>query len=179
MAEETTDSTVTLFVGRYPSTDAAMEDYHILWGDRLERFSTVFDAAVVERTEDGSSRVVRKVEIPTRMGGWAGFLAGAALTIVFPPAILTVPAGAAVGALAGHFARGLPRADVEEIGDVLVDSQAALVVVVASSHAEEVRPLMGRADHLETREVDASAREIDSALDDFSRETPGEHAGTG
>jgi uncharacterized membrane protein len=167
MAEETRDSTITLFVGRYPSVDAAMEDYRILWEDRLERFSTVFDAAVVERTDDGSAHVVRKVEIPTRVGGWAGVLAGAALTIVFPPAILTVPAGAALGALAGHFARGLPRSDVAEIGDILENSEAALVVIVATSHAGEVRPLMGRAEHLETREVAASAREIDSALDDF------------
>ncbi len=127
---------------------------------------------MVERDAEGEVRVVRKVEVPARMGGWMGMLVGAALALVFPPAIVTVPATAAFGALAGHFARGMARDDVVAIGELLEESRAALVVVVASEHAEGVRARMGRATALEEREVAASARDLDLALNDLATMEP-------
>ncbi len=172
MADENQESTLTLFVGRYPNVVDATCDFDLIWEDRSEKFTTTFDAAVVERDAEGDVHVVKKVEVPARMGGWTGFLVGAALAVVFPPAVVTIPATAALGALAGHFARGMSREDVRAIGELLEESCAALVVVVASSHADGVRTRIGRAERLEERELPASARELDIALNDIATAEP-------
>ncbi|HTQ94728.1 MAG TPA: DUF1269 domain-containing protein, partial [Streptosporangiaceae bacterium] len=63
-------------------------------------------------------------------GGWGGAAIGALIGCLFPPAfIAATAAGAAVGAVSGHLWRGMSRADCKELGDIIDDGQAALVIV--------------------------------------------------
>jgi uncharacterized membrane protein len=166
------DTTLTLFVGRYEDVGAALEDYRLVVEDRNERAATTFDAAVVERADRGV-RILKKHEVPVRMGAWTGLLAGAALSMVFPAVLLTLPVTAGLGAVIGHFWRGMSRSDLKDIGELLDECDAALVVVVATSGAAEVAKRMGRALTVMSREIAASARSIDSALDEASHPAHG------
>jgi uncharacterized membrane protein len=166
MADE---STLTLFVGRYENTECAVQDFEIIREHRLENLTITFDAAVVERDSDGKVAIVKKYEVPTRMGGWTGFLAGAAIAAMFPPSALALSlaaaTGAGAGALVGHFVAGFSRAEIKEIGEVLKASDAAVVAVVGTAHATSVREGMSRAEHLIERQLSgSSSRDIDREI---------------
>ena len=62
----------------------------------------------------------------------------------------------------------MSRADIRDVGEVLDRSEAALVVVVASSHASEVRVRMSGAEEVTEREVQASGADIEDALGEIS-----------
>jgi len=50
--------------------------------------------------------------------------------ILFPPFLVaSAAAGALIGGLIGHFWRGMSRKDVHDLGELLDDGQAALVVL--------------------------------------------------
>lgn len=163
------DTTLTLFVGRYSDAEKAKSDFDLIREHRLENFTTTFDAAVVERDEAGKVRITHKYEVPTRMGGWTGFLVGAALAAIFPPSALALTvmaaAGAGAGAVVGHFVRGVSRSDLKDIGKMLEDSGAALVAVIPTSHAASIREGMARADELVEHQVQGSTREVDAEIE--------------
>jgi uncharacterized membrane protein len=167
MADE---PTLTLFVGRYADVAAATADYDAILESRESRYLTTFDAAVVEHGDDGSVKVVHQHETPLGAGAAAGLLAGATLGIFFPPLLVTMVAGAGVGALVGHMARGLSRADVKEVGEALDACDAALVVVIATTHATEVRIRMTGSEQLTEKEIVASADDIEQALEEAATE---------
>ena len=91
-----------LFIGTYPSEDAARDDYDIV--KDLHALDAVgsYDAAVI--TKDAKGKVhVNKDEMATRHGGWGGAAAGAVVGMLFPPAVLgTALVGGAIGAAGGH-----------------------------------------------------------------------------
>src|SRR5690349_7444004 len=106
-----------------------------------------FDAAVVERKDDGSIEVVKKHEEPTRHGaahglGW-GLAVGAAVAI-FPAVGLLSGlavgggAGAAIGAVRGHMKGGMRDDDLEKLGEVLEQGSAGLIVVYATNMADQI-----------------------------------------
>jgi uncharacterized membrane protein len=67
-----------------------------------------FDAAVVQRGDDGKVKIADKHEASTRHGAWTGLAIGA-LAAVLPGIGLGVGAavGAGIGAVTGHFKGGL------------------------------------------------------------------------
>lgn len=84
-----------------------------------------------------SSRSVRELDV-AELGRTGGSRAaplraaavGAVVGVLFPPAIIrSAIAGAAVGGVGGHLWRGMSRADVKELGEVIDAGQAALVIV--------------------------------------------------
>src|SRR5207244_10830507 len=86
-----------------------------------------YDAAVIERRDDGKVKIAKKHETPTRVGGVLGGGVGLATGLVialFPAAAIggglllaTTGGGAVLGALAGHAAAGLSRRDLKELGE--------------------------------------------------------------
>ena len=65
--------TFMAYVGVYPGVDAAEADYELVKDLHTEaRLIDAYDAAVIERREDGKVRIVRKHETPTRVGGVLG-----------------------------------------------------------------------------------------------------------
>lgn len=82
-------------------------------------------------TKDAIGRVqANKDEMATRPGAWGGAAAGAFIGILFPPSTIgTAIVGAAIGAVSGHLWRGMSRSDVKELGEIIDDGEAALVVV--------------------------------------------------
>ena len=116
------------FVGVYSDVDDAEADYQLVKDLHLEvGLIDAYDAAVVERRDDGKVKIVKKHEQPTRKGGWRGAgigLATGAAIALFPAAAIgsgllatTTAGGAAIGAFAGHVAKGLSRGDLKELGE--------------------------------------------------------------
>jgi uncharacterized membrane protein len=164
--------TLMVLVGIYDSVDDAEADYKLV--QELHKESGLidaYDAAVVERREDGKARIVKKHETPTRVGGVLGGGMGLATGMVvalFPFAAVgggllagTAAGGAVLGAVAGHAAAGMSRHDLKELGEHLDEGTAGLVVVAVSDMRAKVERAMERAAKLERKQLKADTAEIE------------------
>ena len=167
--------TFIAFTAIYPDKQSAEADYELvkeLFG--REDLVDAYDAAIVERREDGKVKLGKKHETPTRAGGVLGGGVGLATGLVvalFPFAAIgggllagTAAGGALLGAVAGHAAAGMSRADLKELGEHLDAGQAGLVVVAVADMESRVREAMQRADEVAEKElkVDQDALAIDA-----------------
>jgi uncharacterized membrane protein len=159
------DNPMFLYAGEYESVDDAKADLEALKELHREDFVGTYDAAVLTK-EDGKVKIVDKIEKPTQHGGWAGLAVGAALGLIFPPSVLVSGlVGAGAGAVIGHLRGGMSRSDLKEIGEMLEESDAALVVVGEATIERGVDEAIKHAKKQMKKEVRADAREIERAID--------------
>src|SRR5919202_1432241 len=164
--------TLIAFVGVYDDVADAEADYRLIKELHTEAdLIDAYDAAVVERRADGKTRIVKKHETPTWVGGVLGGGMGLATGLVvalFPFAAVgggvllgTTAGGAILGAVAGHAAAGMSRHDLKELGEHLDAGQAGLVVVAVSDMGAKVERAMKRAAKLEQRQIEADNEAIE------------------
>ena len=164
--------TLIAYVGVYNSVDDAEADYQVVKDLHTEAgLIDAYDAAVVERRDDGKTRITKKHETPTRVGGVLGGGVGLATGLVvalFPFAAIgggllvgTTAGGAILGAVAGHAAAGMSRHDLKELGEHLDAGQAGLVVVAVSDMGAKVERAMKRAEKLQQKELKADNEAIE------------------
>jgi uncharacterized membrane protein len=119
-----------------------------------------FDAAIVEKGDDGKVKVAKKHEASTRHGAWEGLAIGACAAIL-PGIGLGVGAavGAGVGAIAGHVKGGMKDSDLKQLGDVLGKGTAGLIVIYATNMADQVAASIKAEDRYvsEAMDIDADA----------------------
>jgi uncharacterized membrane protein len=164
--------TLMAFAGVYGNVSDAEADYQLV--KELHREAGLidgYDAAVIERRQDGKVKIVKKHETPTRVGGVLGGGIGLATGLVvalFPFAAIgggllaaTTGGGAILGAVAGHAAAGMSRDDLKELGEALDAGQAGLVVVAVSDMGAKVERAMNRAAKLQQKEIKADTAEIE------------------
>jgi uncharacterized membrane protein len=165
--------TFMAYVGVYPNVAAADEDYDLVKDLHTEAgLIDAYDAAVIERRDDGKVKITRKHETPTRVGGVLGGGVGLATGLVvalFPFAALgggllaaTTAGGAVLGAVAGHAAAGLSRSDLKELGEHLDAGQAGLVVVGVSDMGAKIERAMARAEKVRAKQLKADNAEIEA-----------------
>lgn len=155
-----------MYAGEYESVDDAKADLGVLKELHGEHLVGTFDAAVITKNEDGKVRIVDKTEKPTQHGGWAGLAVGAAMGVIFPPSILVSGlVGAGAGALIGHLRGGMSNSDLKEIGEMLDESEAALIVVGEATVERAVEEQTKRAKKEMKKEVRADAKELEKAID--------------
>jgi uncharacterized membrane protein len=168
--------TLIAFVGIYDSVEEAEADYQAVKALHTEAgLIDAYDAAVVERREDGKTKIVKKHETPTRVGGVLGGGVGLAtglVVVLFPFAAVgggilagTTAGGAILGAVAGHAAAGMSRHDLKDLGEHLDKGTAGLVVVAVSDMGAKVERAMERAAKLEQKELKADTAEIERDAD--------------
>ena len=161
------DNPVFLYAGEYDSVDDAKADLETLKEMHREHVVGTYDAAVVTKNEDGKVDIVDKIEKPTQHGGWAGMAVGAAMGLIFPPGILVGGLlGAGAGALIGHLEGGMSREDVKEVGEMLDNSEAALIVVGEATIERAVDDATKQAKRELKKEIRADAREMERAVDE-------------
>src|SRR6185437_4394929 len=164
--------TLMVYVGVYDRVADAEADYDVVKALHTEAgLIDAYDAAVVERRDDGKTKIVRKHETPTRVGGVLGGGVGLATGLVvalFPFAAVgggllvgATAGGAILGAVAGHAAAGMSRHDLKELGEHLDAGQAGLVVVGVSDMGAKVETAMKRAAKLQQKELKADTAEIE------------------
>jgi uncharacterized membrane protein len=167
-----TDTRDTLFVlaASYDNREDAELDYEAVKALYDEVGVTHdFDAAILERDEEGDVHVLRKHEQPTRHGTAKGLrwgLAIGAATAIFPAIGLAGGlvagggAGAAVGAVKGHMKGGMKDEDLEEIGAVLDKGRYGLIAVYATNMADQIAANIKAVNRYVSAEIDASADEL-------------------
>jgi uncharacterized membrane protein len=151
---------VFVYLGTYANDADAEEDLKAVKSLHKEGAIGTYDAAVVHK--DNGHVHVHKHEKPTQHAAWTGLGVGAVVGILFPPSLLgTALVGGAAGGLLGHFARGMSRKDVKELGETLDDGQAALVVIGRDRLAEQLGRALAHADKLVEKEVDMEGRDLE------------------
>src|SRR4051795_13013848 len=163
--------TLIAYVGVYDRVEDAEGDYELV--KELHTKADLidgYDAAVVERRED-KTKIVKKHETPTRVGGVLGGGVGLATGVVlalFPFAAVgsgllaaTAGGGALLGAVAGHAAAGMSRSDLKELGEQLDAGQAGLVVVAVADMGAKGEAAMKKPSQLEKKELKADTEEIE------------------
>ena len=164
--------TLMAYVGVYDNVADAEADYKLVHELHTEAgLIDAYDAAVIERRGDGKTKIVKKHETPTRVGGVLGGGVGLATGLVvalFPFAAVgggllaaTTGGGAILGAVAGHAAAGMSRDDLKELGEHLDAGQAGLVVVAISDMGAKVERAMERAAKVQEKELKADTAEIE------------------
>ena len=122
--------TLIAFVGVYNNVEDAEADYQFVKDLHTEAgLIDAWDAAVIERRDNGKTKIVKKHETPTRVGGVLGGGVGLATGLVvalFPFAAIgggllagTTAGGAVLGAVAGHASMGMSRKDLKDLGEAL------------------------------------------------------------
>ena len=165
--------TFIAFVGVYNNTADADADYDLVKDLHTKAgLIDVYDAAVIERRDNGKVKITRKHETPTRAGGVLGGGVGLATGLVvalFPFAAIggglllaTTGGGAILGAVAGHAAAGMSRHDLKDIGEHLDAGQAGLVVVGMSDMGAKIERAMKNARKVEAKELKADTAEIEA-----------------
>jgi uncharacterized membrane protein len=164
--------TFMAYVGVYRNVEDAEADYDLVKDlHRKAGLIDAYDAAVIERRAGGKTKIVRKHETPTRVGGVLGGGLGLATGLVvalFPFAAIgggllaaTTAGGAVLGSLAGHAAAGMSRSDLKELGEHLDAGEAGLVVIAVSDMGAKVEREMRRAEKLEAKQLKADTAEIE------------------
>ena len=169
--------TFMVFVGVYPDVAAAEADYDLVKDLHTKAgLIDAYDAAVIQRRDDGKVKIVKKHETPTRVGGVLGGGVGLATGLVvalFPFAAIgggllaaTAAGGSVLGAVAGHAAAGMSRSDLKELGEQLDAGQAGLVVVAVSDMQAKVEHAMRKAEKLQHKQLKADMKELESDAKD-------------
>jgi uncharacterized membrane protein len=159
-----------VMVATYPDEMTARDDYQVVKEAHSLGLVGSYDAAVVTKDQHGKVHE-NKDETATRHGAWWGIAAGAAVGVIFPPAILgAAAAGGVIGGISGHLAKGMSRSDAKELGDLIDPGEAALVVVGESKIQEAINRAVTRAEKQEARELDVDPQDVDRALDEAVRE---------
>jgi len=164
------DEPVFLYLATYDSVADAQFDYEAVKELHKDHVIGTYDAAVI--TKDAHGHVhVSKHEKPTQHAAWTGLAVGAVIGIIFPPSILLgAAAGGLVGGLIGHFWKGMSRKDVMELGELLDDGEAALLIVGESALQSYVDKALTRARKRATREVDMESKVLRKELAEAAKD---------
>lgn len=167
--------TCVLLAATYDSQDAAIADYdavHALYAE-TDLLDT-YDAAVISKGADGTVKIEKKHEQPTRDGAVKGLYVGlavGALVAVFPAVLLGAgmlvgsAAGAGIGAIAGHAAGGMSRADLKDLGELLDEGGSALILIAATDVQARVDKALIRAKKTLKKEIQADTDSLKKEID--------------
>jgi uncharacterized membrane protein len=171
--------TFIAYVGVYSSTDDAVDDYEAIKDLHTEAgLIDAYDAAIVERRDDGKVKIVKKHETPTRVGGVLGGGIGLATGLVvalFPGVALGgallagATGGSVLGAVAGHAAAGMSRGDLKDLGEELDKGTAGLVVVGGADMESKIERAMKKADKREKKQLKADNAAIEQDVKDAEK----------
>ncbi|HVB45782.1 MAG TPA: DUF1269 domain-containing protein [Streptosporangiaceae bacterium] len=153
-----------ILVATYPSAQAARDDYQVVKEAHAQGLVGSYDAAVI--TKDAHGKIhENKDETATRHGAWWGIAAGAAVGILFPPAVIaSAAAGGVIGGVTGHLAKGMSRSQAKELGDFIDPGEAGLVVVGETKIEESIKKVVTRAEKQTATELDLDPKDVDRIL---------------
>ena len=165
------DKPVFIYAATYGDSQAAYADYDSLLDLHSAHLVGSYDVALVTKDHDGRIHVV-KHEKPAQHGAWGGIAVGAMVGILFPPSVLGAAAvGGLVGGVGGHLRRGISRGDARELGQLLDEGQAALIVIGESRLQEQLDKALTRAEKSIEKEIDADSEEFRRELEEAEKQT--------
>ncbi len=164
MAEE---EYTLVYAAAYESLDDAKEDFQGIKELHREKWIGKYEAALFTKNEDGSVKIHDQDATGRARGLKLGAVIGAAVGIIFPVTLLVgALAGGGIGLLGGHLTKGLSRGDIKDLGELLDDGEAGIVLVGVFTPEEGVDRYLGKAAKVLKKQVDADAEEIKKAIDE-------------
>jgi uncharacterized membrane protein len=161
---------VFVYAATYASEEDALADYDTLLELHEEELVGTYDVAIITKDAEGKVHV-EKHEKPTQHGAWTGIAVGAVVGILFPPSIIGAAAvGGLAGGVIGHLAHGMSRSDMNELGDLLDQGQAALVVIGESRVQEQLDKVLTRSQKSIEKETEADSKELEQELKKAEKE---------
>jgi uncharacterized membrane protein len=162
----TDNDTLIVLAASYDDLAAAEVDYEAVKAFYYEAgVGHDFDAAVLERGDDGKVKVAKKHEQRTRHTAWEGLAIGVVAALLPGVGLVAGAAvGASVGAITGHIKGGMKDTDLKELGTVLEAGQAGLIVLYATNVADQVAALIKAENRFVSQEIDADADELAKQL---------------
>lgn len=161
---------VFLYIATYNTVSDAESDYDAVKVLYQNGVIATYDAAIISKDASGKVHVT-KHEKPTQHGAWTGAAIGAVVGLIFPPSIVVGAAvGAGVGALAGHLAKGIPRSDMDQIGDLLQASTTALLVLGESNLQQKLQQTVTHAVQQAQYQVQMNDKQFDQDLNEIVKE---------
>ena len=168
MSDETYDNQpFVAFVGTYGSADDAIADFSSIKELHSEMWLGPYDGAVFTKEIGGKVKILDRDSAGTGVGVGVGALVGGFIGLIFPPSIIGgALVGGAAGGVAGHLWAGISRGDVKEIGDLLDEGTAGIVMIGIATPDMGADMLMKRAAKTAKKQVDADAKDLKQAIDD-------------
>jgi len=164
------DRPVFIYAATYAAPEDASADYETLLDLHHADLVGTYDVAIITKDADGKVHV-NKHEKPTQHGAWTGIAVGAVVGILFPPSIIgSAAVGGIAGGVIGHLARGMSRGDMKDLGELLDDGQAALLVVGESRIGEQLDKALTRAQKSIEREIEADSKQLEQELKQAEKE---------
>ncbi len=118
------------YIGAYANVDDAKADFDGIKALHANMWIGPYDGALFTKEEGGKVKILDRDSAGTGVGAAAGVLVGGFIGLIFPPSIL---AGAAVagtaGGVLGHLFGGFKRKDIAELGDLLDEGTAGIVMI--------------------------------------------------
>jgi uncharacterized membrane protein len=151
---------------KYATRQDAVDAYNVIWGARHQGALDHTDIAILTKDANGELQMERHDSAGKHLA-WGGALIGAALVIVAPPVGVAVAAAstgaiAGVGGLVGHFWRNIPKAQLNELSDLLQSGESGVVVVAVNHKGVDIAPLLGKA--LESKVIETDAGDLDAVF---------------
>jgi uncharacterized membrane protein len=159
------ENPVFLFAGEYGSVEEAEVDWEAVKDLHAAHVIGTYDAALVTKDEKGKPKIVHKTEKPTQHGGWAGLGIGALIGLFWPSVLIGGLLGAGVGAFVGHLEGGISRGDLKEVGELLDEGEAVVLVIGEATIERAVEEALADAKRTLKKQVDADAEELKKAID--------------
>lgn len=155
------DKTYVLYAASYTSKQDALDDLEALKAIKSDGEIRDLTAAVVSKNDKGKLHV-HETTHTGKVAAGVGVVAGAIIGAVFPPAGIAVVAsavggGAGLGVVAGaigHFAGGISRKDMKELGEYLDAGEAALIAVAVDAVSTDIDAALTRASKKASRAID-------------------------
>ena len=158
------DRPVFIYAATYADVAGANADYDALLELHAANLVGTYDVALVTKDADGKVHV-KKHEKPTQHGAWGGLAVGAAVGVLAAPAVIPAAlVGGVIGGLGGHFKRGISRGDAKELGDLIDEGQATLLVIGESRIEEQLDKLLKSAEKSIEKEIDLDSKEFEREL---------------
>ena len=142
--------------------------------------------AVLTKNANGELQVERHDSTAKHLA-WGGALVGAGMVIAAPvaaPVAIAWTAGAgggvgaaglaAVGGLAGHLWRNIPKEKVREMGELLESGESGLMVVGVNKKAADIHPLLSHAQKIVVD--DTTKGDLDALYDEAVKDATAEPA---
>ncbi len=158
------DRPVFVYAAAYADLADCIQDYDTLIELHQAKLVGTYDVAVISKDAEGKVHV-EKHEKPTQHGAWGGIAVGALVGVLFPPSIIGAAAvGGVVGGVGAHLRKGVSRGDAKELGELLDEGEAALIVIGESRLEEQLNKELQRAERTIEKEIDADGEELKQEL---------------
>lgn len=160
---------VHLYVGLYADLKTAEKDFDGLVTLHRQGLVAAFDAAVIERGEDGTPRIAHHKRTGHHI--LMGFGVGAILTVLTPFIVIPFAAiGAGTGALARHAEDSLPKSDAQELGEALAAHEAAVVIASKKTEPGRLEQMLPGASRRLAKVLDLEHDDLAKALEQAADE---------